>query len=225
MPIAVCGNKIHSIFRPTWCGGFEVPWSKLSWTTVPILGILVSTPLNKVVAFSQVLTYSSLKEQDADLVSRTFPNVIMGQAPSDIVGPDRLGCVWKRHMRVRATGLTRNSALEMKYGHCSQEQRICFSLNLIAGLIPSFPTLEFRRHWCLSIDCGSNRLIPTFVICLHNPPVPKYRGRYQGSDLDREAQSEATLLAGLPSRVPLSACESPDTVPLISEESPSFWMD
>lgn len=94
MPAPVCGNKIHSIFMAhmmwwVWSTLIEI----LSWTTVPIPGILVSTTLNKVVAFSQVFTYSSLKEQDADLVSRTFPKVIMGQAPSDNVGPDCLGCV------------------------------------------------------------------------------------------------------------------------------------
>ena len=72
----------------------------------------------------------------------------------------------------------------MKCGRCSQEQLMSFALDLIARFIPSFLTLEIRWHWCLSTDCGSNRLIAAFLICLHNPPVPKHRGRYQGSDLD-----------------------------------------
>ena len=46
--------------------------------------------------------------------------------------------------RVRAAGLTWDSALEMKYGRCSQEQGISLPLNLIAGFIPSFLTLQLR---------------------------------------------------------------------------------
>lgn len=203
---------------------------------IPVLEIPASTPLNKVVVFSQIFTYAPLREQDVDLVSLALPPVNNGPDSSkwgrgrqDAEGAEKAG-----EETEPITGVTSNygpHVVEATRGHGCLEQLTVFFLNLIAGFIPFLPIYGFG--WCrhLSSDCSGNSLKWPLSLSwcasktLRSPSKVTVN---RESGLGEKLWDRSLGWAGganLLSHVHLSGCESLDCFPLISEENPSSQMD